>query len=590
MNSDRVERRLAAVMAVDVADYSRLMGMDEEGTLAAIKAIRRELGDPKIKEHRGRIVKTTGDGLLIEFASVVDAVRCAVEVQREMAERNAGVSPERRIEFRIGINLGDIIIDEGDIFGDGVNIAARLEALADPGGICVSRVVRNQVRDKLDFAFGDMGEQQVKNIARPVHVHSVVLGGGLGPSRLSAEAAAPQPLLTLPDKPSIAVLPFQNMSGDMEQEYFVDGMVEEIITALSRIPWLFVIARNSSFTYKGQAIDVKQVGRELGVRYVLEGSVRKGGNRLRITGQLIDAVTGTHLWADRFDGLIEDVFELQDKVASSVAGVIEPALQAAETTRSAGRRTDDLTAYDLYLRAYAMTLSSTREVPEALRVLEQAIARDPRYGPALAWAAVCCFRLVGDGRSENPAADRLKGTDFARRALEVAGDDPNILANAALALAYFGEDIGAMMALVDRSLALNPSFARGWNVSSSLRNWAGQPDIAIEHMETSLRLSPRARVGTSLVGIGSSHFVSRRFDQAVPILLRAIQEDPSHPLAYRYLAACYAHMGRLDDAREVVTRLRAVTSLVIPDLSYLRNAEYRELFLSGLRLAAGETA
>jgi TolB-like protein/class 3 adenylate cyclase len=589
MNSDRVERRLAAVMAVDVADYSRLMGTDEEGTLAAIKAIRRELGDPKIKEHRGRIVKTTGDGLLIEFASVVDAVRCAVEVQREMAERNAGVSPERRIEFRIGINLGDIIIDEGDIFGDGVNIAARLEALADPGGICVSRVVRNQVRDKLDFAFGDMGEQQVKNIARPVHVHSVVLGGGLGPSRLSAEAA-PQPLLTLPDKPSIAVLPFQNMSGDMEQEYFVDGMVEEIITALSRIPWLFVIARNSSFTYKGQTVDVKQVGRELGVRYVLEGSVRKGGNRVRITGQLIDAVTGTHLWADRFDGLIEEVFELQDKVASSVAGVIEPALQAAETARSAGRRTDDLTAYDLYLRAYAMTLSSTREVPEALRVLEQAIARDPRYGPALAWAALCCFRLVGDGRSEDPAADRLKGSDFARRALEVAGDDPNILANAALALAYFGEDIGAMMALVDRSLALNPSFARGWNVSSSLRNWAGQPDIAIEHMETSLRLSPRARVGTSLVGIGSSHFVSRRFDQAVPILLRAIQEDPSHPLAYRYLAACYAHMGRLDDAREVVTRLRAVTSLVIPDLSYLRNAEYRELFLSGLRLAAGETA
>jgi TolB-like protein/class 3 adenylate cyclase len=589
MNSDRVERRLAAVMAVDVAGYSRLMGTDEEGTLAAIKAIRRELGDPKIKEHRGRIVKTTGDGLLIEFASVVDAVRCAVEVQREMAERNVGVSPERRIEFRIGINLGDIIIDEGDIFGDGVNIAARLEALADPGGICVSRVVRNQVRDKLDFAFGDMGEQQVKNIARPVHVHSVVLGGGLGPSRLLAEAA-PQPLLTLPDKPSIAVLPFQNMSGDMEQEYFVDGMVEEIITALSRIPWLFVIARNSSFTYKGQTVDVKQVGRELGVRYVLEGSVRKGGNRVRITGQLIDAVTGTHLWADRFDGLIEDVFELQDKVASSVAGVIEPALQAAETARSAGRRTDDLTAYDLYLRAYAMTLSSTREVPEALRVLEQAIARDPRYGPALAWAALCCFRLVGDGRSEDPAADRLKGSDFARRALEVAGDDPNILANAALALAYFGEDIGAMMALVDRSLALNPSFARGWNVSSSLRNWAGQPDIAIEHMETSLRLSPRARVGTSLVGIGSSHFVSRRFDQAVPILLRAIQEDPSHPLAYRYLAACYAHMGRLDDAREVVTRLRAVTSLVIPDLSYLRNAEYRELFLSGLRLAAGETA
>src|SRR5438477_961250 len=239
---------------------------------------------------------------------------------------------------------------------------------------------------------------------------------------------------TLPqrEKPSIAVLPFQNMSGDPEQEYFVDGMVEEIITALSRIRWLFVLARNSSFTYKGQAVDVKQVGHELGVRYVLEGSVRKGGNRVRITGQLIDTETGAHLWADRFDGLIEDVFELQDKVASSVVGVIEPTLQAAETARLAGRPTDDLTAYDLYLRAYAMTLSSTKQVPEALRLLEQAIARDPRYGPALAWAAHCCFRLVGDGRSEDPAADRLKGADFARRALEVAGDDPNILANAAL--------------------------------------------------------------------------------------------------------------------------------------------------------------
>jgi TolB-like protein/DNA-binding winged helix-turn-helix (wHTH) protein len=392
--------------------------------------------------------------------------------------------------------------------------------------------------------------------------------------------------LAVPEKPSIAVLPFQNMSGDPEQEYFADGMVEDITTALSRIPWLFVIARNSSFTYKGQAVDVKQVGRELGVRYVLEGSVRKAGNRVRITGQLIDAVTDAHLWAERFDGSLEDVFELQDKVASSVAGVIEPALQAAETARSVNRPTEDLTAYDLYLRAYAMTLSSTRQVGEALRLLEQAIARDPLYGPALAWAAVCCFRLVGDGRSEDPAADRLKGTGFARRALEVADDDPNILANAALALAYFGEDIGTMMALVDRALELNPSFARGWNVSSSLRNWAGQPDIAIEHMETSLRLSPRARVGTSLVGIGSSHFVSRRFDQAVPMLLRAIQEDPSHPLAYRYLAACYAHLGRLDDARGVITRLLSVTPLVIPDLSYLRNAEYRELFLSGLLLAS----
>ena len=331
MSEERVERRLTAILAADVVGYSRLMGADEEGTLAALKAIRRELVDPRIVEHRGRIVKTTGDGLLVEFASVVDAVRCAVEVQREMAERNTDVPAETRIEFRVGINLGDIIIDGDDIFGDGVNVAARLETLAEPGGICVSRVVRDQVRDKLAFAFEDMGEQQVKNIARPVRVYRVRDTGAAAKS-LSAPAL---PALPLPDKPSIAVLPFQNMSGDPEQEYFADGMVEEIITALSRIRWLFVIARNSSFTYKGQAVDVKQVGRELGVRYVLEGSVRKGGNRVRITGQLIDAETGAHLWADRFDGSLEDVFELQDKVASSVAGVIEPALQAAETARSA---------------------------------------------------------------------------------------------------------------------------------------------------------------------------------------------------------------------------------------------------------------
>ena len=317
--------------------------------------------------------------------------------------------------------------------------------------------------------------------------------------------------------------------------------------------------------------------------------MRKGGNRVRITGQLIDTATGAHLWADRFDGSLEDVFELQDKVASSVAGVIEPALQAAETARSAGRPTADLTAYDLYLRAYAMVLSSARQIPEALRLLEQAIARDPHYGPALAWAANCCFRLLSDGRSEDREADRLKGVDFARRALEVAGDDPGILANAALALAYFGEDIGAMMALVDRALALNPNSARGWHSSSVIRWWAGQPDIAIEHAEAALRLSPRARVGTTLMVIGGAHFVSRRFDEAVPKLLVAIQEDPSFSFAYPFLAACYAHMGRLDEAREIVARLRAITSVVIPDASFLRDPEHRELFLSGLRLAMGET-
>ena len=575
-------RRLAAILAADVAGYSRLVGIDEEGTLARLRGLRRELIDPEIEAHNGRIVKTAGDGILIEFASVVDAVRCAIAVQGGMALRNSDVPQERRIIFRVGINLGDIVVEGDDILGDGVNIAARIEGIAEPGGICVSRVVRDQVRDRLDIAFEDMGEQSLKNIARPVRVFRIRFG--------EAPAALPESApLPLPDKPSIAVLPFQNMSGDPEQEYFADGMVEEIITALSRIRWLFVLARNSSFTYKGQAVDVKQVGRELGVRYVLEGSVRRGGNRVRISGQLIDAVTGTHLWADRFDGSLEDVFELQDKVASSVAGIIEPALQAAETARSAGRPTTDLTAYDLYLRGYAMVISSSRQTPEALRLMEQAIVRDPRYGPALAWAAFCCARLLIDGQSDNPAADRLKGTDFARRALEVAGDDPGILVNAAEALAYFGEDIGAMMVLVDRALTLNPSFARGWHVSGNLRIWGGQPDVAIADAETALRLSPRARVGNSFFRIGAAHFVSRRFDKAVPKLLFAMQEDPTFLNPYRFLAACYAHLGRLDEAGEIVTRLRAITSVVIPDVGFLRNTEHRELYLSGLRLAVGHT-
>jgi len=592
-------RRLAAILAADVAGYSRLMGADEEGTLERLKALRRELLDPKIAEHHGRIVKTTGDGLLVEFPSVVDAVRCAVAVQQAMPERNTAVGADSRIELRIGINLGDVIVEGDDLYGDGVNIAARIEALADAGGVLVSGTVYDHVRDRLPFPFEDLGEQQVKNIARPVRVYRLLREDPLpNPSRQARDGGAPSarvgaaepPALPLPDKPSIAVLPFANMSGEPEQEYFADGMVEEIITALSRIRWLFVIARNSSFTYKGQSVDVKQVGRELGVRYVLEGSVRKGGGRVRIAAQLIDTANGTHLWADRFDGLLEDVFELQDKVASGVAGIIEPALQAAETARSAGRPTDDLTAYDLYLRAYAMVWSSARQIPEALHLMEQAIARDPHYGPALAWAAVCRYRLLLEGRSEAPEADRLKGADFARRALEVAGDDPGVLANAAEALAYFGEDIGAMMALVDRALAFNPNYARGWHISGILRNLAGQPDIAIEHLEAALRLSPRARIGTSLVAIGYAHFFSGRFDEAVPKLLLAIQEDPSYPGPYRVLAACYAHMGRLDEAREIVERLRTITPVVVPGARQLRSAKHRELFLSGLRLAAGEAA
>ena len=375
----REQRRLAAIVSADVAGYSRLMGCDESGTLAALKTLRREVIDPKICEHGGRLVKTTGDGLLLEFASVVDAVRCVTEIQAAMAAHNADIPVERRIEFRVGVNIGDIIIDGDDIFGDGVNVAARLQELAAPGSICVSGRVQEDVRGKLDIAFEDAGDQQLKNIVWPVRVYRVSPGGA---------ATAAQPPLALPDKPSIAVLPFQNMSGDAEQEYFADGITEDIITALSRIPSLFVIARNSSFAYKGKAIDIRQIGRELGVRYVLEGSVRKAGQRLRITGQLVDAETGSHLWADRFDSVLEDVFDLQDRVTMAVAGAIEPSITQAEIRRANRKPTENLQAYDWLLRALGEHQLYSRDgFDRAIDMARRAIELDPRYAQAYAYLA-----------------------------------------------------------------------------------------------------------------------------------------------------------------------------------------------------------
>ncbi|HEV8679389.1 MAG TPA: adenylate/guanylate cyclase domain-containing protein [Stellaceae bacterium] len=610
MAGERVERRLAAILAADVAGYSRLVGIDEEGTLAALRRLRRELVDPRLAEHRGRIVKTTGDGLLVEFASVVDALRCAAETQREMAERNAGVTAERRIELRIGIHQGDIVVEDGDIFGDGVNVAARLEALAEPGGICVSARVQEDAAGRLDLDFEDLGEQALKNIARPVRVYRVAAKdphpnppppAGKGevrapsghPPPLAAEggvgvAAAPV-ALALPDKPSIAVLPFQNMSGDPEQEYFVDGMVEEIITALSRIRWLFVIARNSSFTYKGQAVDVKRVGRELGVRYVLEGSVRKAGNRVRITGQLIDTESGAHLWADRFDGSLEDVFDLQDQVAISVAGVIEPTLQVVEAARSARRPTSDLTAYDLFLRALVNFFPPSQErVIKNLALLEQAIERDPNFGPALAWAAICHLRSHQDGWASDPNRARQQGVELAQQALRVAGSDPGVIVNAAYPLAYFGEPIGAMIALIDRSVLLHPSYARGWYLSGVLRLMAGDIDRAIADIERSARLSPRDPVGTRSMLVGIGHFFAHRFESAARELEQAVQERPRAPLGYRFLAASYAHLGRLDDARNVIDRLCMFAPIIGEDMLSWRRAEDRQLLESGLQRAMGE--
>jgi adenylate cyclase len=585
MSEGRVERRLAAILAVDVAGYSRLMGEDEEGTLAALRAVRRELGDPKIAEHRGRIVKTTGDGLLAEFASVVDAVRCAVEVQREMIARNAAAPAERRIEFRMGINLGDIIIEDDDIFGDGVNIAARLEALAEPGGICLSAAAHEQVRDRLDLAFDDLGEQQVKNITRPVRIYAVALGGS---SRATLPVGAPLPL---PDKPSLVVLPSQNMTGDAEQEYFVDGMVEEITTAIARLPWLFVIARNSAFTYKGRPVDVKQVAQELGVRYVLEGSVRKAGNRVRITGQLIDATTGAHIWADRFNGALDDIFELQDQVASNVASAIEPKLRQSEIERASRKPTANLDAYDLYLHALAQSSRYTEEgLAEAVVLARRALTIDPSYAPAAALVGRCRWVQRVQGWGTLSDEDIAEACRLARRALEAERDDAETIWQAASTLFYLAGEAAMAAAALDRALALNPNAARAWMARGYIHALRNEPEAAIEAIERARRLSPFDPL-TFLYAfnIAAAHLAARRFEQAIEWADRALHEQPRMVAAMRSKIAANAHLGRLEEARAELSRVLAIDpKLTIAGLHeslHYVAPEIVELLITGLRLA-----
>jgi TolB-like protein/class 3 adenylate cyclase len=581
-------RRLTAILAADVAGYSRLMGADEEGTHERLKAHLRELVEPKIAEHRGRIVKNTGDGLLAEFASVVDAARCAVEIQRDMADREPEVPEERRIRFRIGINLGDVIAEPNDIYGNGVNIAARLEGLAEPGGICISRVVRDQIRDRLDYLFEDMGEQQVKNIARPVRVYRV--RHQAIPSEQPASVSR-QPL-PVPDKPSLAVLPFQNMTGDAEQDYFVDGIVEEITTAISRLPWLFVISRSSCFTYKGQAVDVKQVARELGVRYVLEGSVRKAANRVRITGQLIDTSTGAHIWADRFDGALDDIFELQDQVASHVVGAIEPKLRQSEIERAAHKPTNSLDAYDLYLRASAVVRNLTAErVTEAARLCAQALELDPTYAPAAGLAAWC--RVVQKVQGWIPPAgpEYVEGIELARRAVELGSDDPDTLWMAAHALAYLGAENATGMSLVDRALALNPNSAHAWGVKGLIASWGGQSDTAIDALQRAMRLSPldprnfhnRFEIGLSLLG-------ARRYEEALEWVDQSLREQPRFAAAVRVKLSLCGHLGRAEEGRRCLMRLMelqpglTIATFTAHAQTFLSPA-VTEIFVEGLRKA-----
>ena len=457
----RVGRRLAAIVAADVAGYSRLMGLDEVGTARTLRE-HRKVTDALVEKHGGRLVKSTGDGVLLEFPSVVDAVECAVAVQEVMAQRNEGIPQDRRMLFRIGINLGDILIEGDDILGDGVNIAARLEGIAEPGGICVSSSAYDQVRGKVEVEFTDLGEQRLKNIDRPVRVYTAKSRGPVGVVGPDASSNHDvQMPLPLPDKPSIAVLPFQNMSGDPEQEYFADGIAEDIITALSRFKSLFVIARNSTFTYKGKAVDIKQVGRELGVRYVLEGSVRKAGSRVRITGQLIEAASDRHLWADKFDGALEDVFGLQDQVTSSVVGLIAPRLEQTEIDRARQKPTDSLDSYDLFLRGMALAYRKGKFL-EAREFFRKAFEQDPDYGAAYAMAASTLMWQQGTTGVPLTSEMRAEAIRFAHMGSRVGSDDAVALARSAHVLAYIGGEYDRAAAMVEQAVALNPNLAMAW--------------------------------------------------------------------------------------------------------------------------------
>ena len=553
---DRVDRRLAAIFAGDIAGYSRLMGIDEEGTLRQLKAHRKELFDPKITEHRGRIVKTTGDGMLVEFVSVVDAVRCAVEIQRGMAERNAEVPAATRIEFRIGINVGDIISDANDIYGDGVNVAARLEALAKPGGILVSRNVYDQVRDKLSFSFEDLGEQAVKNIARPIGIHRVRLDAVAGivdksaSTPMKADAAESS-------RPTLAVLPFTNLSGDVEQDYFADGMAEDIITALSRFRWFLVIARNSSFTYKGRAVDVRTVGRELGARYVLEGSVRKGGSRIRITAQLIEAATGNHLWADKYDGTLEDIFDLQDRITEGVAGAIEPSLRQAEIERARRKRPDSLDAYDLYLRALPHAwVWSPVEAEKAIEFLNRALRIDPDYAAAHGWAAWCnsifATAIPGDPR-------RLTSVQHARAVLRPNIDDSLALALAAFAIAVFERDYDSALDAVNRALTATPNSPIVLALSALVHSFAGRFDRAIRDSQLSLRLSPFDPMRfIAEMAAAYCFFYTDRYDEAAEAAKRSAHLNPRFVPALTAIAASCALGGQQHAARAAAEHLLEV--------------------------------
>jgi TolB-like protein/class 3 adenylate cyclase len=562
-----VERRLVAIFAADVEGYSRLMGSDEVGTLRNLTE-RRKILDALISAHRGRIANTAGDSVLAEFASAVDAVQCAVEAQTVWVNANDQLPPDRRINFRIGVHVGDVMVRAGDLFGDGVNIAARLQSSATTDGICISSAAHEQVKKLLPLTFVDLGMQYLKNI-EPIRAYAVSVAPE--PSQAARLADAQKPL-ALPDKPSIAVLPFQNMSGDPEQEYFADGMVEEIITALSRFHWLFVIARTSTFAYKSRTVDVRQVSRELGVRYVLEGSVRKAGNRVRITGQLIDATTGAHLWADRFEGSLENVFELQDQVASGVVGAIDPKLRESELARSKRKPPANLDAYDCFLRAYALLDQLTNESSEeALRLLYKAIELDPDYAQAYALACWCYCNRKLNGLTTELDNERRETARLAREAVRLGKDDALSLCWAGHSLAMVVGELKDGAALIDRALVFNSNHALSWGLSGWVRIWLNQPEIAIEHFARAMRLSPLDPSFHAFeTGIAFAHIRAHRYDEALLWAEKALRDQPNSADAAMALAVGSALVGDLEKAKGAMKRVleiapgRRVSTVVGP--------------------------
>jgi adenylate cyclase len=552
-----VQRRLAAVLTADVAGYSRLMGRDEEGTLAQLKALRKMLLDPTIATHRGRIVKTTGDGILVEFASAVDAARCSVEIQGGMVKQNSHVPQEQRIEFRIGIHVGDIIIDDNDIFGDGVNIAARLEGIAEPGGICLSDDTHRQIRGKIDNLFDDIGEQSLKNIAEPMRAWRIRLVDEAA-SEVRASSSSPKPaqVLALPDKPSIVVLPFDNMSAEAGNDYLADGIVEAITAALSCIRSFFVIARSSAFTYKGRATNAREIGKDLGVAYLLEGSVQNAGNRLRITVQLVETEGGAHVWSSRYDGTIDEFFDLEDRITQQVAGALQPSIRIAEIERSRRKRPQDLGSYDYTMRAMPHVWALEKdESAKALELLEKALSMAPDYPLAMALAGWCHAQRSVYNWADDISGSQAMARSLAERAVDLSGDDPLILAVLG-AVHTFVRNYGTARMLLERALALDPNCAWAWSRLGWINNYTDQPRNAIRNFELAIRLSPIDPMNfNNYAGIGAAYYVLQECDQAVLLYRRALQERPNAKWIYRDLAGSLVAAGRIEEAEQAFVEL-----------------------------------